>query len=75
MASEQEAQYRRSFLPPNYADNFSDYLKAAGPAGNAVRQDREIREIRSNDPEGFEQARKALAALLNVAYRPATLSS
>lgn len=75
MASEQDVQYHRSFLSQNYTDNFSDYLKAAGPAGTAVRQDREILEIRNSDPEGFEEARKALAALKKVPYQPEVCGS
>ncbi len=75
MSIEQETQYHRSFLSQNYTDNFADYLKTAGSVGYAVRQDREVQEIRDGDPDGFEAARKALAALLKVPYQPTVSGS
>jgi hypothetical protein len=70
MPSEQEIQYHRSFLSWRYGDNFSDRIKAfGGSLAKPMRERWEIEEIREDDPEGFEEARKALAALLKVEYR------
>jgi hypothetical protein len=68
MPSEQEIQYHRSYLSYRYGDNFSERLKAYGPAAKGIREAWEIAEIREDDPEGYEEARKAVAALLRVQY-------
>jgi hypothetical protein len=67
MASEQEVAYHRSFLSRNYVHQLAADIKASGKQ----RSDEEIAEIRQDDPEGFEEARKALAILLKVQYSPA----
>ena len=57
--------YHRSFLSKYYFDNFN-------PPNDSERRQRtiaEIEEIRQRDPQGFEEARRALAFMLKVPYK------
>jgi hypothetical protein len=69
MPSEQEIAYHRTFLSRYYV------YQVAGEIKNGVYNrltDEEIEEIQK-DPVAFEDARKALAELLNVPYQPSTV--
>jgi hypothetical protein len=65
MASDKEVAYHCSFLSAIYVDSIAN----PGPAGDRKRAGWEIDVIKRRDPEAFEEARKSLAALLNVPYR------
>jgi hypothetical protein len=65
MSSEQEVAYHRTFLSRYYVAQVAADARASGNR----RTDDEITAIRNDDPDAFEDARKALAVLLKVPYR------
>jgi hypothetical protein len=66
MASEQEVAYHRSFLAPDYLDNF----RTLSSSEKLKKRAAEVDAIRLRDPGAFEEQRKFVAQLLKVPYRP-----
>src|SRR5947209_1712682 len=65
MASADEAAYHRTFLAPNYWDNFHKFTRGE----LARRRTEEVDRIRDQDLDAFEDRRKMLAQMLRVPYR------
>lgn len=66
MATDQEVMYHRSLLSPAYLES----LNPPQWFEKAKRQVRDIEALRLRDPQDFEERRKRLAPILNVAYKP-----
>jgi hypothetical protein len=66
VANAEEAVYHRSYLSPDYLDNFRQFDQAA----LARRRAEDVDAIRERDPNAFEDRRQSLAQMLRVPYRP-----